>query len=584
LKLVGVSRHQDRPGMGNAVPDALALEDIEWLKKMGGNFLRVAHYPQDPVVLQACDRLGILASVEIPVVNEITESDSFYNNCERMQVEMIRQNYNHPSVIMWCYMNEVLLRPHFNNDKERQKIYIGNITKLAKRLENTTRREDPYRYTMIAHHGDFDKYKNAELTDIPMVVGWNLYSGWYGGDISNFPEFLDKHHQQLPSKPMVVAEYGADADPRIRSLQPVRFDKSVEYTTRFHQYYMQEMMKRPFVAGAMIWNLADFNSEKREETMPHINNKGLLRADRIPKDPYYFYQSILTTAPFIKILSADWKIRSGIADSATNICYRPMQIAANLDSVELFVNEISFGWKKPANGLCEWSIPFRNGMNRMEAKGVKEKQSYLDQSIIEFRMQPYLLSDTVLRFQSLNVLLGADRYFTDTAEQIWQPDQAYRKGSWGHVGGRAFKLANNNRLPYGSDKNILGTDNDPVYQTQQTGISNYRLDVPQGEYEITLHFAELESASKDLPYNLSPPPPPATIPERRFNVYVNNKLMLQNFDIAAQYGRARAVSKKIKLSVSDNQGIQIAFESIVGEPVLNAIQVKRVYTEYNSYR
>jgi beta-galactosidase len=578
-KLVGASRHQDRPGLGNALPDELARQDIAWLKKMGGNFLRVAHYPQDPSVLEACDRMGILASVEIPVVNEITESDSFYTQCESMQVEMVRQHFNHPSVILWCYMNEVLLRPHFPNDKPRQKIYFSNIAKLAGRLDSLTRREDPYRYTMIAHHGDFDRYRDAGLTHIPMVVGWNLYSGWYGAEMEGFPAFLDRHHKELPGKPMVVAEYGADADPRIRSFEPVRFDKSVEYTNRFHQYYLQEMMKRPFVAGAMIWNLADFNSETREETMPHINNKGLLTGDRKPKDPFYFYQAMLTKEPFVKILASDWKIRSGIADSAARVCYQPVQVAGNLDSVELMVNGRSLGWKKPLQGVCEWRIPFMQGVNVIEARSKKDGRWYADHASVQFIMQPYHLKDSLQPFEEVNILLGANRYFTDAKTgQVWIPDQAYRAGSWGHTGGHAFKLKNNGRLPYGTDKDIMGTDNDPVYQTQQTGISGYRLDVPAGEYEVTLHFAELQNGSgKDLPYNLSPPHPPRPSPERRFHVYANNKLLLEDFNIAAQYGSARAVSKKMMLSVAPGEGIQLRFVPLAGEPVLNALQVRKVY-------
>jgi beta-galactosidase len=123
---------------------------------MGGNFLRIAHYPQDPTILRACDELGILASVEIPIVNEITETDSFFHNCANMQREMIRQNFNHPSIIIWCYMNEVLLRPHFGNDKPRQEIYFATIARLARMLDSLTRKEDPSRYTMLVNHGDFN--------------------------------------------------------------------------------------------------------------------------------------------------------------------------------------------------------------------------------------------------------------------------------------------------------------------------------------------------------------------------------------------------------------------------------------------
>jgi beta-galactosidase len=569
-KLIGASRHQDYPGMGNAVPDALARRDVELLKNMGGNFLRVAHYPQDPSVLEACDSIGLLASVEIPVVNEISESAIFYNNCENMQREMIKQNFNHPSVIIWCYMNEVLLKPHFNNDKERQKIYFSAIERLAKRLDSITRAEDPARYTMIAHHGDLKRYRDAGLINIPMVVGWNLYSGWYGAELGDFPVFLDAFHTAFPDKPMLVTEYGADADPRIRSRQPVRFDKSVEYTTNFHQFYLTTMMERPFVTAAVVWNLADFNSETRTETMPHINNKGLLEWDRTPKDPYYFYQAMLLKKPFIKILGPS--IRGGVSDSI-GISYQSLQVAANVDSVSLFVNGKRNTTIKIENGLGVLAVPFVAGVNHIEAKSGE----HADTMTIRCELEPYYLGDDHVAFHQLNILLGANRFFTEKdKELVWLPDQPYRKGAWGSVGGKPFRIANG-RMPYGTDKNINGTDNDPVYQSQQTGIDKYKLDVPAGEYELTLYFAELMGgAVKVLPYDLSGGGRNEEQSKRIFDVYVNGVLMLDKFDIAGQYGSATAVSKSIKITVADTKGIEIEFKAVVGETVLNALELKRL--------
>jgi beta-galactosidase len=573
-KLVGTSRHQDYKGLGNAVPDKLAIEDILLLKKMGGNFLRIAHYPQDPSVLAACDSLGILTSVEIPVVNEITETAQFYNNCLAMQAEMIRQHYNHPSVIIWCYMNEVLLRPHYNNDKEKQTIYFAAVTKLARALDSATRKEDPSRYTMIAHHGDYKRYNETGLNNIAMIVGWNLYSGWYGPNMTDFPVFLDSFHKRHPSTPIVVSEYGADADPRIRSTSPVRFDKSVEYTTKLHQYYFTEMMKRPFVAATMIWNLADFNSETRTESMPHINNKGLLEWDRTAKDSYHYYQAVLSKNSFIKILGASRA--AGIAESNNLFCVRQVQVAANITEVELIMNGRSVGKKQTVDGLSEWQLPFKNGTNAIEVKGERDGKVYHDKKIVSFSLLPHHFSQQV-KFEQLNILLGANRYFVDDEQQQWIPDQPYKEGSWGSIGGKTFQIPNSNRLPYGTDKSIAGTNNDPVYQTQQIGIKKYRLDLPAGEYELTLHFAELLGGQvKELPYNLTDPERIEPNGKRIFHVYVNGNLLLDHFDIATQYGSATAVSKKIKLTVTDNTGIEIEFKTVEGEPVLNALQVKKL--------
>lgn len=575
LKLIGASRHQDYEGLGNAVPDALQIRDIELLKKMGGNFLRVAHYPQDPQILEACDRLGILASVEIPLVNTITESEAFTQNSKNMLVEMIRQSYNHPSVVIWAYMNEILLRTKFGNDKPRQEIYFKHIAELAQKLEDLTRKEDPSRYTMIANHGAFEAYNRIGLTKIPMIVGWNLYSGWYGGTLDDFGKFLDKHHQELSDKPMLVTEYGADADPRIRSFSPVRFDKSIEYAIKFNQVYLNEIIAKPFVSGAMVWNLADFNSETREETMPHINNKGLLTLGRQPKDTYYLYQAYLLKEPFLKIASAAWTNRTGTADSAAAISTQPLQAATNLKSAELFLNGKSLGVKDAVDHICEWQVPFVNGANKLRV--ISGGSS--DELDVDFQLQPFSFASATVPFRNINILAGSRRFYTDEKEhQLWIPDQAYKKGSWGYVGGESYK-GTNNRMSYGSDKNILETDNDPIYQTQLVGIEQFRFDVPDGEYELSLYFAELIGgiAKEALAYNLDNNHVKEKDETRIFNVAVNGQSFLNNFNLAADYGYAAAVKKTTRVTVQNGKGILIGFTPVQGKPVLNALQLRKIY-------
>ncbi|RYD75144.1 MAG: glycoside hydrolase family 2, partial [Sphingobacteriales bacterium] len=572
LKLIGASRHQDFKGLGNAVPDSIAKKDVAMLKEMGANFLRVAHYPQSPAVLQACDELGLLASVEIPVVNEITETDSFYNNCMQMQQEMIQQHFNHPSVIIWCYMNEVLLRPSFNNDKERQKIYFSNIEKLARRLENLTRREDNTRYTMMAHHGNYNLYKEVGLVDIPMIVGWNLYQGWYGANINDLPAYLDKFHNDYPAKPMMITEYGADADPRIRTAAPIRFDKSVEYATAFHQYYFKEIMQRPFVAGAQVWNLADFNSETRNETMPHINNKGLLQWNRTAKDPYYFYKAVLPGKSFIKILGDDK--RSAIADSNKNYSSQLLQLAGNVSTATMLMNgrDTVVNFKE---GIVNIILPFKQGNNEIQLSSKNNGITITDKRNIYFELQPDRFSNNEIAFKQINILCGAKRSFTDSAGNLWLPDQAYKTGAWGYTGGTAFKLTKSS-IPYGTDKNIKFTGNDPIYQTQQTGLENYKFDVPDGAYELTLHFAELLGGTvSGLLYNLDAGGRVEDSSSREFSVLVNNKALVENLNIAQQYGMAVPVVKTVTLNASNSKGIYINFKALKGLPVLNSIQLKK---------
>ncbi len=579
-KLIGASRHQDFAGMGNAVPTALQVKDVALLKDMGSNFLRVAHYPQSQAILDACDRLGILASVEIPIVNEITESETFNRNCTNMQLEMIKQNYNHPSIIIWAYMNEVLLKMRYNNEPEKKQKYLKSIESLAQSLEDLTRKTDPTRYTMMSNHGDVNGYIKAGLVKIPQLVGWNLYQGWYGGKSEDFGPGLDKIHAQMPDKPILVTEFGADVDPRIHAFSPVKFDKSLEYGMLYHQIYIKAILSRPFVAGAAVWNLADFSSETRDETMPHVNNKGLLTLNRQAKNTYYLYKANFQTTPFIKIGDGSWKLRGGIALPNENFLTQTIQVISNTDSVALWVNGKSLGIKKVDERLSNWSVPVTNGNNVIKAVSMVNGREIEDVTTINFKLTPFSLKETKSPL-SLNILMGGQRQFIDEQkQQLWMASPTYTAGSWGSIGGEAFKIKNSSRQSYGTDKNIRGTANDPIYQTQLIGLDGYQLAVPKGKYEVTLHFAELmgNGNASNLPYNLdSLIAQNKEIPEQRiFDVYLNDKQVIKNINLAATYGVAKAVQKKFECFVADDKGIRLVFKGINGKPVLNALQVRRV--------
>jgi len=583
LKLIGTNRHQDFPGLGNALPDALHEQDVRLIKQMGGNFLRISHYPQDPTVLQACDRLGILTSVEIPVVNAITDSEAFFNTCKTMQTEMIRQGFNHPSVVIWNYMNEVLLRlpEGIKKDNAAGHAYFKRVAQLAQQLEDLTRREDPSRYTMLVNHGAFDLYRDAGLTSIPMIVGWNLYQGWYSGELEGFSQYLDQHHRELPTKPVIITEYGADSDLRLHSFQPQRFDKTQEYANRYHQYYLKAILDRPFVAGSTVWNLAEFNSESRQEATPHINTKSLLTADRQPKDAYYFYQANLLKTPFVKIGSRGWTLRSGPAAGADSLfCAQPVEVYTNQPSVRLVLNGKDLGSQPATFGVAKFRVPFVNGLNQLRAQA--EGQPVDDQVDIQFKLLPQKLASAQLPFTELNVSLGDPRYFTDPKlQQVWVPEQAYTPGGWGYVGGQAFKLPGSGRLPYGSDRNILGTEYDAVYETQRVGLTQFRLDVPDGQYEVTLHFAELEAVpqGEQLVYNLANATSTAIAKQgtRAFDVLLNGQPVLADLGTANYLQPLQAVSFKLPASAQQGQGIIVEFKPKTGEAVLNGIQVKRLY-------
>ncbi|MDQ6473010.1 glycoside hydrolase family 2 TIM barrel-domain containing protein [Flavobacterium sp. LHD-80] len=579
-KLIGANRHQDYKDLANALPDALADKDMQLIKDMGGNFVRVAHYPQDPTVLETCDRIGLLAMVETPEVNRITETKEFEDNSLEMQREMIRQSFNHPSVIVWAYMNEILLRPRYDEKLAERQAYYKNVAALAQKLENLTREEDPSRYTMIPNHGAFDLYNSVGLTKIPMVVGWNLYQGWYSGEFGGLEKYLERHHQVLPDKPVVITEFGADADRRMRSQNPQKFDKTMEYAMLYHKHYLNAIENLDYVAGGTIWNLVEFNSEGRAESWPHMNNKGIISWDRIPKDAYYFYQARLSKKPVVSIGSKAWTHRSGVLASENDDFYAEnLEVFSNEKEITLKVNGQTLGSQKTKEGSVIFKVPFKNGANLIEAYSASN-ENVKDFVSIDYTLYAPNLNSKKYPFENIRISLGDKRQYTDElTQQNWLPEQEYKVGSWGYVGGQVYKMPGNPQIPYGTNKLIKGTENDPIYQTQREGIEAFNFDVPDGKYEVTLYFAELVSGNtrEALAYNLAEKSVKEEKAFRVFDVLVNGELFLENFGNQNYLEPEKAVDMKTTVFVKDGKGIRVDFKAKTGKTILNGIELKRIF-------
>ena len=580
LKLIGTNRHQDYLKKGNALSDEMHVRDVLLLKEMGGNFLRISHYPQDPIVLETCDRLGILTSVEIPIVNAISESKDFSENSLLMVEEMVKQNFNHPSLIIWAYMNEVLLRSPFDKktDKERYTLYTNNVVKLASEIEELIRKLDSSRYTMIPNHGAVDLYKNAGLTDIPMILGWNLYQGWYGGVFTGFDKNLDELHNLFPSKPLIITEYGADVHHRLHSFDSERFDYTVEYGNRYHEHYLKAIMARPFIVGANIWNLNDFYSETRGYAKPNTNLKGITTLNREKKDTWWLYKTKLSAEPVIKFGQNEWKIRGGVAEAGKDYCIQPVNIYSNNKSVQLIHKDVVYN-AEVIDNIARFSIPFKNGKNKLEAISTIQSKTYTDILDIDFRLAPYKFSEFEDDFYELNVLLGSKRIYEDRVKSIvWIPEQEYFPGSWGYKGGEPYRPKTKYGSLPSSELDILDSEDDPIYQTQRIGIKKFKLDVPNGQYTISLHWAELESDinHEKLVYNLGDDKVSDGYSDRIFNVVLNGNYIEKNLNISEKYGAEKAVSVKYQITVIDGTGISIDFEAVKSVPILTAIQIRKI--------
>ena len=240
---------------------------------------------------------------------------------------------------------------------------------------------------MAQNSGGKDYYLSYGFSNTPNVIGWNTYYGWYKGSFNQFGEFIDIKHTESPRIISIISEYGAGGDGRIHSLKPEQFDFSIEWQQLYHESYLEQIFNRKFIAGAAVWNLIDFCAAGRQESMPHINNKGLLYNNRTPKDVYYLYQAWLLKTPVIHIASRDWTIRKGIQilpDDKTVV--QPVKIYSNLEKVELFVNGKSIGIQSTIKGVSIWNVPFINGSNSLIAKGINEHKGCEDAMQIDFEI------------------------------------------------------------------------------------------------------------------------------------------------------------------------------------------------------
>ncbi len=573
--LLGVSRHQDFVGMGNALTPDMHRHDFEMIKAMGANFVRLAHYPQDPEVYRACDELGLLVWSEVPVVNAVTASDVFFNNAENMQREQIRQTYNHPSVIIYGFMNEVFIKMVTNNklSKEQKDENIATTLKLAHELNRITKTEAPGRLSAMAmhHHAIYDE---TGISSIPDIAGWNLYFGWYYDKLNDFGRFLDEQHKKYPNRAMIISEYGADADERNFTFNPLQWDFSGDYQQVVHTSYLKQFKERPFVTGMAAWNFADFGAEGRQDAIPFINKKGLTNFDRTPKDVYYLYQANLSAKPVIHIVNNANAGRAGVAnDTSSTYCTQPVKVFTNSKFIEFIANGRSLGKKEVSDCQVSFDVPFADGQNHLRAVGDEGSSSEIT---IDFKLIPSLLNSP--KFTSIAVNVGSHQYFWDKiSHTTWIPEQPYKKGQWGYIGGTVYSRDPDKHqgIPY----RINGTINHPLFQSLREGLTDFKFDVADGQYEVTLLFAEPDNKAAqnkqvyDLSKSTSSKPDTSG---REFDVFINGQKMIGHLNLSRDYGSLTAVTIALKAGITGKQGLDVQFVPLKGRSVLSGIQLKRI--------
>ncbi|WP_439185606.1 glycoside hydrolase family 2 TIM barrel-domain containing protein [Carboxylicivirga taeanensis] len=564
IKLMGASRHQDRKGYGIALSDVQHTDDIKVLKSMGANFIRLAHYPQSEAVLDACDKYGLLVWEEVPVVDLVNDNQAFFDNAERQLREMVRQHFNHPSVVMWGYMNEAIIQvPHRIKDSNERKERYAATVRLAKQLEGVCKTIDPNRLTVMAYHGT-PLYNEIGLAGITDISGWNLYDGWYGGGLKGFETFVSKQHQEYPERALIISEFGAGSDKRIHTLKPRKFDFSIEYQQLFMEHYWPVIRDSAYIMGGAMWNLVDFSSALRNESMPRINNKGLMYSNRELKDVFFYQKAFLSNnTPVLHLATRDWQQRV-LLDSDSK---QAIKVYSNLKEVELQINEVSFGKKETKNCTAQWEVELKEGTHNLSVRGLFNGEEVKDFAPMEVRHLKRRISENNTVDICINA--GSDAYFhADGSSLVFMPDRPYEKGSWGYINGEAMERGDRP----GTTAEIKGTQEDPLFQTRREGEMAYRFDVEPGTYELTLGFADLNYYGQPLAYDLGN----GTINDKSisvFNIALNGQELEVSFSPAKLVGGNHALLKTYVIS-TDQPFIEVKLTPVKGQPYVNSLRIK----------
>ena len=344
--LHGVSRHQDRRGLGNAITREMHDEDMALIREMGCNTVRLAHYQHDQYFYDLCDEAGMVVWAEIPYISEHMP-EGRENTVAQMQ-ELIVQNYNHPCIVVWGVSNEITI-----STKDKKDMLDNHRV-----LNDLCHKMDPTRLTTLACYamcGPFNPV--AHITD---VVSWNLYLGWYVPGLFLNDLWIGFFHLVYPNRCLGYSEYGAEAMPNLHSARPRRGDHTEEYQCVYHEYMLRCFARKPYLWATHVWNMFDFAADARDQGgEPGMNHKGLVTFDRqIKKDAFYLYKAWWSDEPFVHICG---KRRADREESTTTV-----RVYSNQPEVALYAGG-RLVEKKAGEKVFTFRVPL-SGTVRLQAR------------------------------------------------------------------------------------------------------------------------------------------------------------------------------------------------------------------------
>ena len=346
--LHGVSRHQDWKGIGNAITHEHMDRDMELIKEIGANTIRLAHYQHDQYYYDLCDKEGMVVWAEIPYISHhMPEGNA--NTLSQME-ELIAQNYNHPSICMWGISNEITIKVTDRKD----------MLKNHHDLQKFVKEMDPTRPTTMACYavcGPFNK-----VTKITDIVAWNLYLGWYVPGLFLNDLWIGFYHLIYPNRCLGYSEYGAEGMPNLHSEHPHRGDNTEEYQNIYHEFMIQCFKRHSHMWGTYIWNMFDFAADARNQGgEPGMNHKGMVTFDRkLRKDSFYLYKAHWNKKdPFVYIAGRRFVYRKRQSQEIT--------VYSNQSKVSLYLNNVLVETKK-GDAVYKFKVQLQNGENKLEVK------------------------------------------------------------------------------------------------------------------------------------------------------------------------------------------------------------------------
>lgn len=397
VPLHGVSRHQDYLGKGWALAPEDHERDMALIAEMGANTVRFAHYQHAPEWFELADRYGMIVWAEVPFVNRPSNDGSagspeLFANAKAQMVELIRQNYNHPSVVTWGIGNEVDLDVVTGRAPP-----TTDARPLLRELNALSKAEDPTRPTVIAdcceatHEGAVpagERPRQPVLTGISDLMGYNRYYGWYYRDIADLGPHLDRMHARYPAIPISVSEYGAGGalsqhveDGSAHKIAHASRMHPEEFQSWFHEQSWSQLRDRPYLWANWIWNMFDFASKIRQEgDATDINDKGLVTYDRkVRKDAFFYYKAEWSAEPVVHINSRRWTQRT---EPLTRI-----RIYSNAPKVTVSLNGKPLGEAPCAGSICEIKdVRLVPGVNRVTASASFDGKAVSD--AVEWTLTP----------------------------------------------------------------------------------------------------------------------------------------------------------------------------------------------------